>query len=89
MSIWDREWAEVNPVDAEKLGVVTGDKIKVTSRRGEVETAIKVTDRVLPGVIWMSFHYSETPTNALTSDHLAPITGTGEYKVCAVKLAKL
>jgi len=89
MSIWDREWAEVNPVDAEKLGVVTGDKIKVTSRRGEVETAIKVTDRVLPGVIWMSFHYSETPTNALTSDHLDPITGTGEYKVCAVKLAKL
>jgi len=89
MSIWDREWAEVNPADAEKLGISTGDKIKVTSRRGEVETAVKVTDRVLPGVIWMSFHYSETPTNAITSHHLDPITGTGEYKVCAVKLAKL
>jgi len=89
MSIWDREWAELNPIDAEKLGVVTGDKLKVASRRGEVETAVKVTDRVLPGVIWMSFHYSETPTNAITSHHLDPITGTGEYKVCAVKLAKL
>ena len=77
------------PVDAEKLGVVTGDQVKVTSRRGEAITQIKVTDRVLPGVIWMSFHYTATPTNALTSHHLDPITGTGEYKVCAVKLEKV
>jgi formate dehydrogenase alpha subunit len=88
-SIWDKEMSELNPVDAEKLGVVTGDQVKVTSRRGEAITQIKVTDRVLPGVIWMSFHYTATPTNALTSHHLDPITGTGEYKVCAVKLEKV
>lgn len=88
-SIWNEEMAEVNPVDAEKLGVITGSKVKVTSRRGEAVTRIKVTDRVLPGVIWMSFHYSATPTNALTSHHLDPITGTGEYKVAAVKIAKV
>lgn len=88
-SIWDKEMSELNPVDAENLGVKTGDQVKVTSRRGEAVTHIKVTDRVLPGVIWMSFHYSATPTNALTSDSLDPITGTGEYKVAAVKLEKL
>lgn len=88
-SVWDREWAELNPVDAVKLGVETGGKLKVTSRRGEAITTVKVTDRVLPGVIWMSFHYTETPTNALTSDVLDPITKTGEYKVCAVKLEKV
>jgi formate dehydrogenase alpha subunit len=37
----------------------------------------------------MSFHYNATPTNALTSDSLDPITGTGEYKVAAVKIEKL
>ena len=88
-SLWNKERAEVNPVDAEKLGIVTGSKVKVTSRRGEAITEVKVTDRVLPGVIWMSFHYNATPTNALTSHHLDPITGTGEYKVCAVKIEKL
>lgn len=88
-SVWDKEMAEVNPIDAEKLGVVTGSRMKVASRRGQVETTVKVTDRVLPGVIWMSFHYAATPTNELTSDYLDPITGTGEYKVCAVKLEKI
>jgi len=37
----------------------------------------------------MSFHHSATPTNALTSDALDPTTGTGEYKVCAVRIEKL
>jgi formate dehydrogenase alpha subunit len=85
-SVWDKEMAEVNPSDAEKLGIQTGNLVKVTSRRGQVTTAVKVTDRVLPGVIWMSFHYASTPTNELTSAVLDPTTGTGEYKVCAVKI---
>lgn len=88
-SFWDKEMAQLNPVDAEKLGVQTGSKVKVTSRRGEAVTNIIVTDKVLPGVIWMSFHYADTPTNALTSPHLDPITGTGEYKICAVKIEKI
>ena len=88
-SVWNKELAEVNPVDAEKLGIISGSKIKVTSRRGEAVTEVTVTDRVMPGVIWMSFHYNETPTNALTSHFMDPITGTGEYKVCAVSIEKL
>lgn len=88
-SVWDREWAEVNPEDAARLGLETGSQVKVTSRRGEAVSSVKVTDRVMPGIIWMSFHYTETPTNALTSQHLDPITGTGEYKVCAVKIEKV
>lgn len=79
---------EVHPQEAKALGLTTGDKMKVTSRRGEVTTNVKVTDRVQPGVIRMSFHYSETPTNDLTSPYVCSIAGTGEYKVCAVKLAK-
>ncbi|MCM1565248.1 MAG: formate dehydrogenase subunit alpha [Dehalobacter sp.] len=87
-SVWDKEMTEVHPQEAKALGLTTGDKMKVTSRRGEVITNVKVTDRVQPGVIWMSFHYSETPTNELTSPFVCSIAGTGEYKVCAVKLEK-
>ncbi len=88
-SIWDREKAELNPLDAAKLGVQTGSSVRVTSRRGTATTEVKVTDRVMPGIIWMSFHYTATPTNELTSHHLDPITGTGEYKACAVKIEKV
>lgn len=87
--MWNEEYAEVNPDDASRLGVTTGDQVKVTSRRGEVITKVQITDRVPPGVIWMSFHYSGSPTNDLTSDAVDPITKTGEYKVCAVQLEKI
>ena len=60
-------------------------------RHGAVKcvTKIRVTDRVPKGMIWMSFHYAASPSNAVTSDALDPITRTGEYKVCAVKVEKL
>lgn len=88
-SIWSEEYAEVNPDDAARLGVDTGGKVKVASRRGELVTKVQVTDRVPPGVIWMSFHYKVSPTNVLTSHAVDPVTKTGEYKVCAVKIEKM
>jgi formate dehydrogenase alpha subunit len=88
-SIWSEEMAEVNPDDADRLGVKTGEKVRVASRRGEITTKVKVTDRVPPGLIWMSFHYAESPTNAITSAAVDPITKTGEYKICGVRVEKL
>lgn len=88
-SVWDKELAEFHPLDAEKMGLNEDSQVKITSRRGEVVSAIRITERVQPGMIWMSFHYAATPTNALTSEYLDPITGTGEYKVAAVRVEKL
>jgi formate dehydrogenase alpha subunit len=87
-SKWSEEYAEVNPEDAVRLGLKDGDDILVTSRRGEVYAKANVTDRVPSGTIWMSFHFRKSPTNVLTSDALDPITKTGEYKVCAVKVSR-
>tara|TARA_B100002003_G_scaffold92527_1_gene86283 strand:- start:373 stop:513 length:141 start_codon:yes stop_codon:yes gene_type:complete len=36
----------------------------------------------------MPFHFAESPTNKLTNDAGDSVTGTGEYKVCAVRLEK-
>lgn len=88
-SMWSKEASEINPEDAVKLDIKTGEKVKVTSRRGECVTNILVTDRVPSGMLWMSFHYSDSPANALTSAALDPVTKTGEYKVCAVKIEKV
>jgi formate dehydrogenase alpha subunit len=82
------EAAMVHPADARVLGIVTGDTVQVTSRRGSIQTKVNVTDKVQSGMIWMSFHYHESPTNELTVNAFDPVSKTGEYKVAAVKIEK-
>ncbi|MEM2318712.1 MAG: formate dehydrogenase subunit alpha [Candidatus Bathyarchaeia archaeon] len=82
-------YVEINPVDANKLGIVNGEKIKVISRRGEITIKAKVTDKVQPGVVFIPFHYAETAANKLTIAALDPKAKIPELKVCAVRLEKL
>ena len=82
------ELVEMNPVDAEALGVNNGDVVKVTSRRGEVTARAEVTSASPPGVISMSFHFAESPTNAVTNPAVDPTAKIPELKVCAVKVEK-
>ncbi len=83
------ELLEVNPKDAEKLGMSTGDMVKVSSRRGEIKVKVKVTDRSQPGNVFLTFHHQNALSNILTSEHRDPITGTPEYKFSAVNIEKL
>ena len=80
--------AEINPSDAKELGVEDGAKVKVTSRRGEVEVEAQVTERVPKGTIFMSFHFGEAAANVLTNPALDPVSKIPEYKVCAVRVEK-
>ena len=80
--------AEINPSDAKELGVEDGAKVKVTSRRGEVEVEAQVTERVPRGTIFMSFHFGEAAANVLTNPALDPVAKIPEYKVCAVRVEK-
>ncbi len=82
------EAAMIHPADAAALGICTGDKVQVSSRRGSVTTKVAVTDKVQSGMIWMSFHFRETPTNELTVNAFDPVSNTGEYKVAAVRIEK-
>lgn len=83
------ELAELNPKDAERLGIQDGDQVKVVSRRGEVVTKVWVTDRVQPGVLFMTLHYWESPTNVLTNGAYDKVTKTYEYKACGVRVETL
>jgi len=79
---------EVNPVDAIKLGIADGDKVKVSSRRGTIQLPAKVSDIVPPEVVFIPFHYKEAAANILTSDALDPVSKIMEAKVCAVRIEK-
>lgn len=81
-------YIQLNPADAALLGIDDGEKITVRSRRGEIFLAVKVTEIVPEGVVFIPFHYKEASANLLTSDAMDPICKIMEAKVCAVRLEK-
>lgn len=83
------ETVDIHPEDARILGIFDGETVLVRSRRGELKVKAKITEQVVPGLVFMSFHFSETPTNVLTLDEFDPISGTAEYKACAVAIKRL
>jgi len=79
---------EVNPEDAARLGIADGELVHVASRRGEVWVKAEVTDKVEPGIVFMTFHFAEAAANLLTNPALDPVAKIPEYKACAVRLEK-
>jgi formate dehydrogenase alpha subunit len=83
------EVVEINPKDAAALGIAEGEVVRVTSRRGELTVKAKVTEASPIGVISMSFHFAETPTNVLTNPAMDPVSKMPELKVAAVRVTKI
>ncbi len=79
---------EVNDQDARELGIADGDRVKVSSRRGVIESTARVSPKTNRGETWMPFHFQDGNSNWLTNAALDNLCSTPEYKVCAVKLAK-
>lgn len=83
-----RSFIELNVRDAEELGVADGDRVRVASRRGQVETTARVSSKTNPGETWMPFHFQDGNSNWLTIAALDRVSKAPEYKVCAVRVEK-
>ncbi len=86
----DREergaFVEINPEDAKKHQLVERQRVSISSRRGTIQCAAQVTERVPPGQLFIPFHFAEGAANALTNNALDPESGIPEFKVCAVRI---
>lgn len=80
---------QINDEDGVKLGIATGDRIRVTSRRGEATAKARLTGKLPRGMVFMNFHFAEVPTNALTGAAVDPVAKIPEYKVSAVKIERV
>ncbi len=82
---------EMNPTDARKMGVRSGDMIRITSRRGEAKIRARVVDMPQPGMVFVPMHWEDSDSliNYVCNDAFDPGSKQPEYKMCAVKLEKV
>lgn len=83
-------YVELNKKDADKIGVVTGDKVWVESRRGKMKLPAWIKGRGEPpvGSLFVPFFDEKYLINQLTLDAYDPISKQPDYKKCAVKISK-
>ena len=89
LAVYDHALVELNPQDAEQLGLNGHRRVRVSSRRGAIEVEAWITDRVPPGMVYANFHFPEASANELTIAALDPVAKIPEYKVCAVKVERV
>lgn len=82
-------YVEINEITANKMGIEDGDMVKLTSRRGEIQVAARITDIIDENVLFMPFHFAEGAANYITSTAIDPIAKIPELKVAAVRLEKI
>ncbi|MGH6832469.1 MAG: molybdopterin dinucleotide binding domain-containing protein, partial [Methyloceanibacter sp.] len=78
--------AQLNPRTIAGLKLRPGDRIRVTSRRGQVELQARADEGVPANVVFIPFAYVEAAANLLTIPELDPFGKIPEYKYCAVKI---
>ena len=88
MEIEGKSFIEMNVEDAEALGIKNGDKVRLTSRRGQIESTARVGTKVSKGESWMPFHFPDGNANWLTNAALDKYARIPEYKVCAIRIEK-
>jgi len=80
---------DISPPDAERLGIETGDRVRVTSRHGTAELPARITATVRPGEAFTTFHGAAAFINRVTGPGRDAFTRAPEYKVTAVDLARV
>jgi len=80
---------EMHPEDAQNLQVVSGDWVKIISRRGEVTCRVMATGRSPVGTIFLPFHFVEAAANILTLDKIDPRAKIPDFKMAAVNIQKV
>ena len=87
--IRDGETLDLSPADARKLELTEGERVRVVSRRGEVEAPVRLDPNLRPGLAFLTVHFpDEVDTNQLTIDAWDPKSGTSEFKATAVRIEK-
>jgi nitrate reductase (cytochrome) len=82
------DYLEVHPTDARKLGVKQGERVLVSSRRGEVSLWVVLSDAVRPGLVFAPMHCRKNLVNDVCIDAVDPVSFEPEFKIAAVRVER-
>ena len=80
------ECLEMNPRDVERFQFASGQKVRLSSRRGSIVIRLRSDTTILEGTVFASFHDPEYLINILTGGPRDKHTDTYSYKYTAVKV---
>ncbi len=80
---------DIHPSDAELRGIKDNDWLGITSRAGQTVLRARISDNVLPGVVYTTFHHPGSGANVITTDNSDWATNCPEYKVTAVQIERV
>lgn len=81
--------AELHPDLARRIGVVSGDVLRLETRRGHAVARARVTESIRSDVVFLPFHWGgEASANRLTNPALDPVSRMPEFKACAVRVRR-
>ena len=82
-------FVEIHPETAGAFGIVNGDAVRLTTRRGAVVLKARLTTSIRMDTLFAPFHWGDHASiNLLTNPALDPLAKMPEFKVCAVRIEK-
>ncbi len=83
-------YVEIHPEDAARLGIKSGQNVRLISPRGSIVLPAWVTDRPQPGMVFVPWFDENKLINDLTIDDPKSWSGAKEpdYKACKVRVEK-
>ena len=90
-SAMPKAYVELNIKDAAKLHISTGDRVKISSRRGEIVLPAWINGRGNPqqGLVFVPFFDEALLINRVTLHEYDALSKEPDYKKCAVKIEKV
>ncbi|MBA2289028.1 MAG: arsenate reductase (azurin) large subunit [Chloroflexia bacterium] len=100
MDQWPTNIVEINPADAEPLGINSGDMISISSDRiarqqegeydsGSLTAAAYVSDIVPSGVLWVNFAYPDQWANNVAPRFMHPVNPVTPFKLARATITKI
>ena len=80
--------ASLSPGELSSMGVVPGEKLTITTRRGTITLTARVDDKIPDGMVFVPFAYAEAAANLLTNPALDPYGKIPEFKYAACRLER-
>jgi formate dehydrogenase major subunit len=82
-------FVEVSAADAKKLALQNGNKVRISSRTGEITAPVRISNDLSQGILFIPSTFPEIPVNELFEITLDVQSKTPTSKACHVRIERI